>query len=402
MAFSINTNLNAFQIYDSVIKINAQTQKAQLNLATMKKINQVADDTSGYKVGTTLQGQNLVKKSAFNNGSSAKNYISTAEASLQLVNDKLNQITSKYQDSLDPLKSKASIAKDINSIADEIDSILKNTKINGSSLLANVDGSRLTGNAVFDVDGSITMDFASDSYLKVDDLNAILNGGTINDPGVNSYVGEVVDIPTTYTGSNQTSTITITFADGEINTLNLNLQNGDDVFDDIIVPLATNLFNNGVSASSSWNPSTPGNMSGNYGFIVSNQGSNIVSLETTSGFDVTTFLGMTRESSASTTGGLRSTDADTTLTAANDLSTVADNVKNALTRIGNLSQTIDSRMEYITSAIANNTALISNIFDADMAMEQLNATKGSIGAQVGLSMLSQVNASPQQLLSLFR
>ena len=37
-----------------------------------------------------------------------------------------------------------------------------------------------------------------------------------------------------------------------------------------------------------------------------------------------------------------------------------------------------------------------------MAMEQLNATKGSIGGQVGINMLSQVNTAPQQLLSLFR
>ena len=53
MAFAINTNLSAFQVYDSLAKINTNTQKAQLRLATMKKINSVADDTSGFKVGTT-------------------------------------------------------------------------------------------------------------------------------------------------------------------------------------------------------------------------------------------------------------------------------------------------------------------------------------------------------------
>ena len=61
-----------------------------------------------------------------------------------------------------------------------------------------------------------------------------------------------------------------------------------------------------------------------------------------------------------------------------------------------------SHQEYLTSSIANNTALISSIFDADMAMEQLNATKGQIGTQIGTAMLGTLNAAPQSLLSLFR
>jgi len=42
------------------------------------------------------------------------------------------------------------------------------------------------------------------------------------------------------------------------------------------------------------------------------------------------------------------------------------------------------------------------LFDADMAMEQLNATKAQIGGQVATAMLSQLNSQPQQILSLFR
>ncbi|MBK7501158.1 MAG: flagellar biosynthesis protein FliC [Ignavibacteriales bacterium] len=214
MAFAINTNLSAFQVYDSLAKVNTNTQKAQLRLATMKKINSVADDTSGFKVGTTLQGQNAVKQADLNNVSSATNYVSTAESSLQLINEKLNQISAKYQDSLDPLKSKASIAKDINAIADEIDSILKNTKINGSNLLAQADGTELAGNAVFGVGGDVTMDFASSSYLKVDELNAVLNGGAVADPGVHSYSGTVVNRNDSAPYWDMTSTVEIEYADG--------------------------------------------------------------------------------------------------------------------------------------------------------------------------------------------
>ena len=45
---------------------------------------------------------------------------------------------------------------------------------------------------------------------------------------------------------------------------------------------------------------------------------------------------------------------------------------------------------------------LSRLFDANMALEQLNATRGSILAQAGTAMLAQLNSSPQQVLQLFR
>ncbi|MDP4174345.1 MAG: flagellin [Bacteroidota bacterium] len=52
--------------------------------------------------------------------------------------------------------------------------------------------------------------------------------------------------------------------------------------------------------------------------------------------------------------------------------------------------------------MANSKASVSRLFDADMAMEQLNATKGTIGAQAATAMLSQLNSAPQNILQLFR
>ncbi|AFN75415.1 Flagellin-related protein FliC [Melioribacter roseus P3M-2] len=276
MGFSINTNVGALNAYNALAKINAQTEKAQLRLATMKKINSVADDTSGYNVGKQLEAQTLTQKAQLNNIASAKNYLATAESALQQIADKLNQIKAKQTDADDPLKDSAAIANDIRTLAKEIDSILKNTNINGTQLLASTDGSTALSSATFDVGGSsFSVDFASDTYLKVGDLATAI--GTSN------------------------------------------LQSTTD--------------------------------------------STVLDYNTT---------------------------------------TVADNVRNALLRLGNLQQTLDSREEYLTAAIANNTATISNIFDADVAMEQLNATKGQIGAQVATAMVAQMNTAPQQILSLFR
>lgn len=279
MAFSVNTNLGALQAYNALAKVNAETQKAQLRLATTKRINSVADDTSGYSVGKKLEAQTLKQKAQLNNISSAKNYLSTAESALQQINDKMNQIAAKGIDASDPLKDQASIAKDIRTLANEISSILKSTDINGTQLLASTDGSTAVSAPSFDVSGiALTFDFAS------------------------SDLGSVA--------------------------------------------LATKLG----------------------------------------------------------TAGLTSVTDATAIAAASDaaFTTAAGKVRDALGKIGNLTQAVDSRSEFLTAAIANNTASISSIFDADMAAEQLNATKGSISGQIGTAMLSQLNSAPQSILSLFR
>ncbi|OGV88096.1 MAG: flagellar biosynthesis protein FliC, partial [Melioribacter sp. RIFOXYB12_FULL_38_5] len=166
MAFSVNTNLGALQAYNALAKVNAQTEKAQLRLATTKKINSVADDTSGYNVGKKLEAQTLTQKAQLNNIASAKNFLATAESALQQINDKLNQIKAKQVDSDDALKDTASIAKDIRTLAAEIDSILKNTNINGTQLLASTDGSTALSASTFDVGGAtFSVDFAS-GYLS--------------------------------------------------------------------------------------------------------------------------------------------------------------------------------------------------------------------------------------------
>jgi len=275
MGFSVNTNVDALQAYNALAKTNKATASAQLRLATLKKINSVADDTSGYNVGKQLEAQNGKMKAQLGNITDAKNYLSTAESALQQITDKLNAIQAKQVDAADPLKDSASIAKDIRTLASEIDSILKNTNINGSQLLASTDGATALADASFNISGTaFAVDFAGASYLDSTTLATAI--GTSN------------------------------------------LQSATDA----------------------------------------------------------SVLGF-------------------------DSSTVAANVRSALGRIGNLTQTVNSREEYLTAAIANNTSTIASIFDADVAMEQLNATKGQIAQQIGTAMFAQLNTAPQNLLSLF-
>lgn len=269
MSFSMNTNLGALEAYNALKQVNARTEKAQLRLATQKRINSVADDTSGYRVGKELEGKVNLMKAAQGNVGAAKDMLSTAESALSSINDLLNQIKGKVADANDPTKNLTSLASDINALGDEIKAIFSNTKFNDTTLLS---GSSLPSGSNF--------------VFKTGETElTTVNFGTMNSIDLASI-----------TGTGTTST-------------------------------------------------------------------NITSVS---------------------------------------VDTIQTSVQNALGKIGNYVQRLDVKDDYLTAAISNANSSVSRLFDADMAEEQLNATKGQIGSQVATSRLAQLNTAPQNLLSLFQ
>jgi flagellin len=261
MAFSVNSNQGASAVYTALAKTQSATQKAQLQLATGKKVNSSADNTSGWNIGKQLEASSLVMKSSLANIGSAKNFLSTAESALQQVYDKLNQIYQKQTDAADPLKDSTSLQNDVKTLADEIDAILSGTSINGVDLLA-------SSSHVFGAGSNVDINIGA----KIEDNSTALTA----------------------------------------------LQAG-------------------------------------------NAGS---------------------------------------LTAS--ISTFQDNIRAAITYIGNQTQVFNSREEFLTSAIANNDSALAQIFDTDTLNDQMKASQGAVGSQLATAMMSQMNAAPQQLLQLFR
>ncbi len=289
MGFKVNTNIDALKAYYQLARTNATTAKAQLRLASGMRINSVADDTSGFNVGTSLKGKVAVMKGAQSNISSAKNLLSTAEGSLLGINDLLVKIDGKLSDSTNPTNDRTSLANDIQAMANEIQSTLTNTKFNDTKLLFSGAGTGF----VFQVGEStdtLSLDFAS---------SLASTGGGGYGSGISASLASFVN----------------------------------------------------VAAST---------------------------LESSSG-------------SAATVAGLQ--------TALSNLKTA---VSNSLGKIGNFTQRLDVKESTMNVAITNAQSSISRLFDADMAKEQLNATRGSIIAQAGTAMLAQLNSSPQQVLQLFR
>ncbi len=270
--FKINTNTGALNAYNALAKVNKLTQDSQLRLATQKRINSVADDTSAFNVGKSLEGRVAVMQAAQGNVGSAKDLLATAESSIQSINDLLNQIKSKAADANDPTKNKESLANDIKALGNEISNMLSTTDFNGTNLLS----------------------------------------GTSFSAGFTFQTGHA---------SGDTLTLGFSGSSGKLGTIDLSAITG------------------ATSATIA---------------------------------------------AAGTAAG-----------------TAQSKVSDALGSIGNDIQRLNVKDEYLTAAISNATSSISRLFDTDMVMEQLNATKGSIAGQASMAMLGQLNFAPQSVLSLF-
>ena len=297
MSFRINTNIGAIRAYNALKAVNARVAQAQLRLATQKRINSVADDTSGFAVGKSLDQKIKLMQSAQNNVGSAKDMLSTAETQLISVKDIITQIRSKVADSSNPASDNTRISGDIKALANELASIFDSTKFNDTKLL--VSTSAMSSGTTFSFQtGAESTDKLDVNYMKTD------NG--------------------TLSGSNTVTTSDFTLT--------------------------------GISSA------------------VSDALTQLASVGTTSA-------------------------AIGSLTAY--LNTFENAVDGALSSIGNFTQRLEVKDNFLTSAIANSQSSYSRLFDADMAMEQLNATKYQISAQVSTSILSQANFAPRQILSLF-
>jgi flagellin len=87
-------------------------------------------------------------------------------------------------------------------------------------------------------------------------------------------------------------------------------------------------------------------------------------------------------------------------TALSNVNTAIDTMNTSLQSIGSVSSRMTIKESNISVAITNVTASYSRIYNADMAMEQLEATKYLVLQQTATAMLAQANLTPQSILSL--
>jgi len=84
------------------------------------------------------------------------------------------------------------------------------------------------------------------------------------------------------------------------------------------------------------------------------------------------------------------------------ISTAIDTVKSGISQVGSFNARLSFKEEAITVQYTNTEAAYNRIMNANMAQEQVDASKLTILQQTATAMLAQANTAPQFLLSLFR
>lgn len=295
-SFRIHTNVNALNAYYSLDKVNRASVKAQLRIASGKRILHVADDTSGFNIGNSLNRRVTVMQSAHFNVTSAKDLMNTAEGGLLGVQDLLTSIKGKLADATNPTSDRSAIAEDIKALAQEIQATLNQTKFNNTNLL--------------------TAETSSQRGIPTDNYS-------------------------------------------------FNFQVSGELSDTMLLDYASTLVSGSEAAGGSGNSFTQALDA----YLAINEDS------------------ITNSTSLSSMGSY--------------LDDLVSDIEDSLGDIGNLVLRLDIKEEALNVAITNAKSSYSRLFDADMAMEQLNATRNQIVGQASTAMLAQLNINPSDVLQLF-
>jgi len=197
----INTNIGSLNALNALSDINRQLSISQLRLSTGKRINEAADDPSGYSIANSFSQKARGLGVALTGVQTAENVLSIAEGALNNINDILmNMRDLVVQASSDTLGTteRTAITNQITSLNAEVDRIASKTTFNGTALL---DGTYInkrfqTGDTGVDnISFSISSNFKSSniglSLVSVTDSTAASNSLASLDAAVTIVTGQV-------------------------------------------------------------------------------------------------------------------------------------------------------------------------------------------------------------------
>jgi len=500
----IASNIGALNALNSLQTINKELATHQTRLSTGKRINSAADDPAGLTIATKMLSRSEGMKVALDNISDASNMLSVAESGLSKMNDILvimrNKAEQAASDTLGTSERDA-IATQLSAYANQIDSMVSETKWNNTKLLdGSVDKRFQTGvdngeytqwqlSTKFDpstlgISTKVANDTASNLSAAANTLTAAPASATpftgLSKLSTGSYTAEItgtaasatvgkVTTNSTFSGSATVSLIassgaganelanganalavtgyvagthtlsytinggpTQTLVVGALNAANdlgstglrLNVGGTDDLAtkDAALVAVAaganktTNLDyikKNNIQFNMKSGSGDPVNIDSNGVNDVTNPTS--ASAYTTFGGTYDTGRGMTMTFDAAPVAGKAtfdwavkndySVDVSSASKASTYMATVnnaMDTVNSSLAGLGSLMARLNFKSEQVAGAQVNIEGAYSRIMNANMAEEQMNASKYSILQQTAVAMLAQANQAPQSLLTLFR
>jgi flagellin len=407
----INTNIQAMNALNALNKVNSRMAMHQLRLATGKRINSAADDAAGFTIASKLKVKSAGLGTALDNIGSAKNLMTVAEGHLTNIQDILTKMKSKAQQAANGTlgtDERNAIMAELEEFNNQIDAEVEQAQwagtdlLNGTAISFQIGTGAATADALsFDVvanstaagftsaDLNVTASTASDSLSNAAVLgtaNIAAAGGDLATStaysqldGLSSGNYTVQVTTSTTAGTGTTTTVQIRLFDSQGNAVTID-SDGDGAGGTNAT--STTLSISGVGAAA------PAEIDLGVGLSVT-LGAITTAADGSAVYQVT-YNNANKVSSQA--------DAQSYMS---QIDTAVNYVSEGLSYIGSTINRLTFQEESISVAKANTDSAHSRIVDADMAWEQLEATKMQILQQTATAMLSQANMAPQSVLALF-
>jgi len=397
MALSVQTNNAAMTALKNLNSNSMAMDKSLERLSSGFRVNNAADDASGYAVSSKLDAQTQRLKAASLNATQAQAMTKMADAGVNEIQNMVVRIQT-----LATQASSANNAGELGKLDAEriklesaIDKIAGGTNYNGVNLLNGVDAASAATTAAV---GTLT--FAAGTNTGVTGMNIVSNVNGVNDVytidmAADGLTATVKDAA----GATQGSKLLTTATAGTAAANQITLTNGTVVG---ITIGTTDTVNTGAGTGGTGTVAgaavTAAAGTGVYATALSFQ----VGADNNANNQVSVDL---RNSYTTTSLGLGAGDLTTQANAQAYMDTAKAALNTLVTQRADLGAT-QNQVAFVQSNLATSieqtTASVSSIRDADMAAEMAQFTKNQILTQASTSMLAQANQAAQNVMTLFR
>jgi flagellin len=376
----IRGNVGAMNALNSLKQINDQLAIHQTRLASGKQINSASDDPAGLSIATRMLSRSEGLKVALNNIGDSKNLLSVAESGMSNINDILVQMRNKAETGASDTmgdSERTAIKTQLEAYAAQINDIADQTKWNDTQLIGSSTAKSLRLQTGVDKNDFTTLDSLGDMHATGSLLNIGTTKNTAALSGTDAHIGTMTatadvkagDYSVSYTYDSGTKTVTASLLDSDGkavgNSQSVDLSSGDKAA----------AFSNGLSVNF-----------------------------TASAFsaDITTAAKANVSVTSKVDLGLDDADAAGYADYMDTVQKAIDTVNEHLSSIGAITGRLTFKEDQVTADQTNVEAAYNRIMNADMADEQVAASKYKILQQTATAMLAQANTAPQFLLSLFQ
>jgi flagellin len=354
-------------------------------LSSGKRINSAMDDAAGLTIAHSLDGKIAGLNQAIRNANDGIAFTNLAEGALEEVSSmltRMQELATQAANGTYSTSDRANLNKEFEQLTDEITRISENTFFNGVNVI-NTDAtmSFQVGDTASDKI-EVTLQRMGASYIgAASDFNATDTGTSITaSSGVFTMTANIT--------AGQEMSVRIgdtTFTQAFVSGGTANAYDDQNATLDALITQIDTQFGSGTAVKTAAASDSPGG-----GLTLSPTTLNVSTLDTYS------------QSTASPLSSQDITTADQAIEAITSINKAIQDVDSFRASLGATANRMEHASTNLMSRVEHQSAARSRIQDADYAVESANLAKAQVLQQAGTAMLSQANASTQNVLSLLK